>query len=534
MKSQKFTLIIVTFIICTNAFAQIAIKEQKTIGGRSYDFLRSMDTTRDGGIIMGGSSSSGPRGDKTDTSRGNNDYWVVKLSKSGSIEWDKTIGGKLEDELYSVQQTIDGGYILGGFSKSNKSGEKSENRRGQNDYWVVKLDSAGNVEWDKTIGGSGEDELYALKATRDGGCIMGGWSNSGISFEKTDFYRGIWDYWVVKLDASGNIQWDKTIGGTDADDLNALQQTSDGGYILAGNSSSAISYEKTENSRGGFDYWIVKLDSLGDIQWDKTIGGFGADNLTSVIETKDNGYVLGGYSSSSVGYEKTENTRGVYDYWVIKLDSLRNRQWDKTAGGADHDYMADVQQTSDGGYIMGGYSKSNMSGDKTEDSRGFYDFWIVKLNTNGKIVQEKTIGGSDDDWLASVREKGRNNFLLAGFSFSNISGEKTQNSKGYNDYWIVYVSHEKNVDFAKTSETEQSSTLLQKNNWTIYPNPSKNILHIRINGEAIFTLTNQSGKILLSKTINNKGEINVAHLAAGLYYLKNNATGAVQKVIVTK
>src|SRR6266545_5534223 len=253
--NKKLLNLLFAGILYTTAFTQPVIKAQKALGGSDLDFFTSMALTKDGGRIAGGYSTSNISGQKTENSRGGFDYWIVKLDSANKIEWDKTIGGNDIDILTSLQQTSDGGYILGRFSFSNISGEKTQNRRGSADYWIVKLDSGGNIQFDKTIGGSSFDNLFALQQTSDGGYILGGTSFSNKSGNKTQDSRGGTDFWIVKLSSKGNIQWDKTLGGNDGDDLLSLQQTSDGGYILGGGSFSNISGDKTENSKGAEDYW---------------------------------------------------------------------------------------------------------------------------------------------------------------------------------------------------------------------------------------------------------------------------------------
>jgi hypothetical protein len=161
--------------------------------------------------------------------------------------------------LYSVELTAEGGYILGGISVSNISGDKTENSLGNYDFWIVKTDSTGNIHWDNTLGGNGDDQLYSMYQTIDNGFILGGYSISNISSDKTENSLGEEDYWVVKTDASGNIEWQNTIGGNDLDKLQSIGLTLDGGYILCGSSSSNISSDKAENCLGFYDYWIVKL-----------------------------------------------------------------------------------------------------------------------------------------------------------------------------------------------------------------------------------------------------------------------------------
>jgi hypothetical protein len=374
-----FSLLAVAIYSISPLFAQDpAIQWQNTIGGASSDVLYSLQQTADGGYILGGSSFSDISGDKTEDNLGLSDYWVLKLDPTGTIQWQNTIGGNNNDFVQSLQQTADGGYILGGSSESNISGDKTENSNGGRDCWVVKLDATGVIQWQNTIGGSGDDYLHSLQQTADGGYIFGGYSNSNISGDKTENSNGNYDYWVVKLSATGAIQWQNTIGGNDPDLLYSLQQTADGGYILGGGSGSDISGDKTENGIGGSDYWVLKLDATGAIQWQNTIGGNGDDELSSLQQTADGGYFLGGSSDSNISGDKTENRLGIDDYWVVKLDATGGIQWQNTIGGSSYDVLFSLQQTADGGYILGGLSLSNISGDKTENSNE-YDYWIIKL-----------------------------------------------------------------------------------------------------------------------------------------------------------
>jgi len=539
---MKHTLLLLILLAnaCLKSIAQPVIKVQKTIGGSFFDDLRSMYLTKDGGLIVGGSSESDSSGDKTEDNTGIIDYWLVKLNKKGKIQWDKTIGGSYDDQLSCIQQTSDGGYILGGSSESNRSGQKSENSKGSYDYWVVKLDRSGNIEWDKTIGGSDYDALACLEQTCDGGYILGGQSFSNKSGDKTGNSRGADDYWVVKLDKHGKVQWDKTIGGSDFDVLYSLQQTNDSGYILGGSSTSNISGEKTENSRGDYDYWIVKLDKHGRIQWDKTIGGSDFDVLHAIQQTSDGGYILGGTSSSGISGEKTESNRGLYhsDYWIVKLSSEAQIQWDKTIGGVDDDFLYSLQQTSDKGYILGGYSYSNTSGEKTENSKGEDDYWVVKINKYGKVEWDKTIGGNHFERLSSIKEIQKNWYMLGGSSSSDISGDKTENPRGgpYDqDYWVVVLQYKKPQNItSRISNDLQKSLSENKSGLLVFPNPVKDVLHVQTGVKTTVQLTDQSGRILITQNVSGSGFLNVSHLPVGLYYLKNTITGETQKIIIVR
>jgi hypothetical protein len=442
MKNLNTFLILALCISFSIASAQTApeIQWQNTIGGNSEDMLFSVTQTTDGGYLLGGYSYSGISGDKTETSQGGSDYWVVKLDGSGNIEWQKTIGGSDWDQLRSVIQTTDGGYLLGGMSASGISGDKTQASQGGSDYWVVKLDGSGNIEWQNTIGGNSSDYLYSVIQADDSGYLLGGYSFSGISGDKTEESQGgYWDYWVVKLDGSGNIEWQNTIGGNASDVLRSVIQTDDGGYLLGGDSDSGISGDKTEASQGVNDYWVVKLDGSGDIEWQNTIGGSFYDILYSVIKTTDGGYLLGGNSWSGISGDKTEANQGYYDYWVVKLDGSGNLEWQNTIGGDKEDLLYSVIQTIDGGYLLGGYSFSGISGDKTEANiqPDYSDFWVMKLDGSGNIEWQNTIGGNSDDIPFSVIKTTDGGYLLGGTSGSGISGDKTEASQGSADYWVV-------------------------------------------------------------------------------------------------
>jgi opacity protein-like surface antigen len=266
---KRLLLLLFPFIIHLS-FAQTApvIQWQNTIiGGIEGSVLMSSEQTSDGGYILGGYSKGGIGYDKTEPNLGEVDYWIIKVDDAGDIEWQNDIGGSGDDFLYSIHQASDGGYILGGFSKSGISGDKTEPVMGafaDPDYWIIKLDPVGAIQWQNTIGGLASDEFTRIQTTPDGGCIVGGTSVSGISGDKTEACLGATDYWVLKLNAAGSIEWQNTIGGSGADGLNWIEPTLDGGYIIAGDSYSDLSGDKTEHSIDSIypyskDCWIVKL-----------------------------------------------------------------------------------------------------------------------------------------------------------------------------------------------------------------------------------------------------------------------------------
>ncbi|WP_439883330.1 hypothetical protein ACSX1A_09175 [Pontibacter sp. MBLB2868] len=433
------------------AFSQEVVWD-RTYGGDYWNVLGDMDKTSDGGYILGGTSLSGESGDKTEAKRGEEDFWIVKVDAEGNKEWDKTYGGSAREMFSSLEQTSDGGYIIGGSSLSENSGEKSGESRGGFDYWIIKVDAQGNLEWEKTFGGNSSDLLREIIQTSDGGYLLGGASSSGVSGEKGGASRGETDFWVIKLDTEGNIEWDRTYGGNTVDWLTQLQQTNDGGYILGGFSDSDVSGEKSEPNWGdiddynvGRDYWIIKIDADGKKEWDKTFGGLYEDNLFDIIQTQDGGYLLGGSSGSGIGGDKSEAFRGgeFGDYWIVKVDAEGNKEWDRTYGGSDSDELISIQQTSDGGYVLGGSSFSDASGEKSENRKGDTDIWIVKINAEGNIEWDKTIGGNSGDGLSTIKEVSSGEYIIAGSSSSGVSGDKSEPKRGVAvDYWLVKLGTE--------------------------------------------------------------------------------------------
>ena len=418
------------------------IEWQNTIGGSLDEILTSVSTTMDSGFILGGYSSSTNTGDKTEVGSGWEDYWVVKLNSIGGIEWQNTIGGNEIDRLFSINQTSDSGYILGGYSSSGLSGDKTEMAVG-NDYWIIKIDADGNIIWQNTIGGSGDDLLSVVQQSPTG-YLIGGYTTSGVSGDKTDGNFGNYDFWVLKLDISGNIVWQKTFGGDNEDRLYDIYQTFDGGSVICGSSLSGITGNKTEPNNGGKDYWVIKLDSIGNILWQNTIGGNFDDIPKSIQQTSDGEYIIGGTSSSDIFGDKTESSIGAFgsnDFWVLKLDISGNIVWQNTIGGSSSDNLLDIQEAFDSGFILAGGSLSDIGFDKSEINFGQTDYWIVKVDSDGNLVWDNTIGGTATDFLYAIDFAVDGGLIIGGYSHSEISWDKTEGNIGtgtaYADYWVI-------------------------------------------------------------------------------------------------
>ncbi|QNF33095.1 T9SS type A sorting domain-containing protein [Adhaeribacter swui] len=510
----------------------------KTYGGDRDDELVKVQPTSDGGYILGGTSYSPISGDKTQASRGFTDYWVVKVKADGTKVWDTTVGGSEGEDLKSIQQTKDGGYILAGTSISNKSGEKSEDNTllerpdGVPDYWLVKLSSDGSFFSDKTIGGGGYEYCSAVQQTTDGNFIIGGTSSSPISGNKSQNSRGREDFWIVKLKndflrnqditfkpivnkeindpafaltakassglpvtfevlsgparlngnkvtvaGAGTVrvaaiqagngsykpysttqsfevtltgkQQQMRFGGSQMDTLTTLIATADGGYLLGGVSDSPITGDKSQGSKGDTDFWVVKTDKNGRKIWDKTFGGNTPDRLMAMVATADGGYLLGGKSASAKSGDKSQESKGKTDYWIIKIDNNGHKLWDQTYGGSQDDILASIVATPDGGYLLGGTSVSGQSGDKSQPTRDlinnkYYsgDYWVLKIDGKGQKIWDKTYGGTRVDRLSSILAVPEGGYLVGGYSGSGISGEKSQEVRAIVDYWVVRINEQ--------------------------------------------------------------------------------------------
>lgn len=412
------------------------VEWDKTIGGNEYDNLEVILYTSDGGTLICGYSETGINGDKTEDSKGNSDYWIVKLDGNGNKAWDKSFGGPGIDKLIDAIKTTDNGYLLGGYSLSSLGGDKTEPSKGNVDYWVVKIDENGNKLWDRTFGGSHGDLLTSLVLSSDGGYLLGGYSSSPIGGDKTEESKGIIDYWVVKIDINGIKQWDKTFGGDANDYFSNLVRTSDNGYLLGGTTISISTGDKSDNSRGKEDYWVMKIDENGNKLWDKTFGGSEYDRLEDILIDDDNNFLLVGRSESPISGEKTENSKGGLDYWIVKVNTNGNKLWDRTFGGSLSDFAYFATNNTNGYLIVGG-SSSNMSGDKIENSRGDSDMWLVQIDKNGNLIWNKTIGSNLSDNAKSTIINSDNSIIVGAYTLSGFAGEKTETNKGGADYWVV-------------------------------------------------------------------------------------------------
>jgi hypothetical protein len=337
---------------------------------------------------------------------------------SPSIEWEKSYGGSRRGSAVSIQQTSDGGYIAGG-SASSHNGAVLGNR-GKVVGWLMKLDSKGNSVWRKTFGNGERGYIDFVAETADGGYIASGFS---VLPMRIDLESSSSQCWILKLSKEGELIWQKTYGESGMNRALCIQQTADGSYIF----SEMLNV--LEEQRRLF-YQVVKLDSNGDIVWQKSTGVSEGNEVSFVRQTSDGGYITA--AGSRLG------SRGDYDCRIVKLNSNGEIEWQKSFGGSKKEWAQSIQQTTDGGYIVAGGSNSD-DGD-VSGNHGGTDYWIVKLNPAGELVWQRSFGGSDDDEARSIQQTADGGYIVAGYSASD-NGDVSDNH-GLSDYWIIKLSSE--------------------------------------------------------------------------------------------
>jgi hypothetical protein len=488
------------FFISFFSIAQPNIDWHKCIGGTGDEHGYSIQQTLDGGYIVLGSTTSND-GDVSGN-HGLNDVWVVKLSTIGDVQWQKCLGGSNEDNGYSIQQTLDGGYIVIGSTTSNNGDVSGIHGTNLSDIWVVKLSSLGDIQWQKCLGGTSQDTGSYIKQTSDGGFILTGtiYSNNG----DVSGNHGLSDVWVVKLSSLGDIQWQKCLGGTNIDITNSIQQTIDGSYVLISTTSSNDG--DVSGNHGQNDVWVVKLSSLGLLQWQKCLGGTIGEAAGLIQQTLDGGYVLIGFTNSNDG--NVSGNHGSGDIWVVKLSSLGVVQWQRCLGGSGADDRKSIKQTSDQGYVIIGYTRSN-DGD-VSGNHGQTDIWVVKLSSLGVIQWQKCIGGSGDEQGYSIQQTSDEGYVFTGLTSSN-DGDVSGNHGGQYDLVVLKLS-----SFLEIEESIYNSLILS-------PNPVVNILNIRSNDDLKnqpYTIIDSLGRDVLYGKLNEvESTINVEQLSKGIYYL---------------
>lgn len=404
-----------------------------TFGGSKNDLAKAVVKINDGGYAILGHTQS-KDGDVNGKNNESFDYWLLKFDQHNTLQWQKTYGGSGDDRGNGLIQTNDGGFALIGYSQSN-DGDVSENY-GANDLWVLKTDSNGTVLWQKSFGFLGADIGLSIIQTNDSGFLLVGVldvtasEGQGNSKSAAKQHAG-GDYWAIKLNASGEKEWSRYYGGTFTDTPYDVIQTEDNGYLIVGSSDSDD--VDITNNKGTYDFWVVKISESGTLLWEKSFGGTQIDEAYGVTPSNDGNYIIVGDTRSN-NIDVTLNN-GAADLWMIKISPSGELIWEHSFGGSNFDVGRSVSKTTDGGFLISGSSRST-DGD-TSNNNGQNDAWVIKINSNGHLQWQKSIGGSQIDFAYDTVELNNGNIIVVGESSS--SDLDINKNKGFTDLLLFGI-----------------------------------------------------------------------------------------------
>ncbi|WP_103069132.1 hypothetical protein [Aquimarina sediminis] len=405
------------------------IEWTKTFGGSNEDNALSVVETTDGGYAIAGYTLS-VDGDITDKTATDSDYWVLRLTKNGEIAWSKTYGGTGDERAEKIIKTNDNGYAVVGYSRS--ADEDVTINAGLQDYWIVKLDTSGNIQWEKSFGFPGIDRAFSVVQTNDGGYFITGFldvSASNGDGNDNGSKHGVGEFWGIKLDASGNKVWRRYFGGTNNDRSYDVVQTEDNGFLMIG-SSESIDFDIT-NSKGSYDFWAVKVNADGTKVWEKSYGGSEIDVGYAIATSGDGKYIIVGDSRSVDG--DISGAKGNADLWMIQIDGTGKILWEKSLGGTQFDTGRGIHKMQNNGFIITGNSRSNdLDLDK---NNGQSDVWNIMIDNTGKILWKSTLGGSQAEFGEGCIETSDKKIIVVGSSESNDFD--IPNNKGSKDLIII-------------------------------------------------------------------------------------------------
>ena len=392
----------------------ISLDKTITFGGSKNELANSVLPLNDGGYVVLGFTQSIDGDIITSQTETQFDFWLLKFNSEDTLIWQKTFGGSNDEKAYKIINTSDNGFAIIGFSKSN-NGDVTTNE-GFEDIWILKLDVDGNIQWQNSTGFSGSDQGFSLIQTTDGGYLIGGIldvtaSNGEGNAKSTATKHAGGDYWAIKLNNSGTIEWRRFFGGSNTDTCNDVIETSDG-YLLVG-SSDTIDID-VSNNKGGYDFWIVKIDKTGNLLWEKSFGGSEIDEARAIANTNDGNFIIVGDTRSDDQDISINN--GGADCWIIKINTRGELRWQKTFGGSSFDVARSIKNTLDGGFIISGSSRSLDNG---FTNQGQNDAWLLKISSEGNKEWQQTIGGSQIDFLYDAVQLNDQSYIAVGESSSN-------------------------------------------------------------------------------------------------------------------
>ncbi|MBW7674753.1 T9SS type A sorting domain-containing protein [Chryseobacterium chendengshani] len=478
------------------------------------------------------------------------------------VVWQKDIKSSTQDFLSQVTTTIDQQYLITGSSIQAKKLTSENKQNNGYDFHLVKLNQQGDEVWEKYFSGQNHDFLSATVATQEGGFLLAGTSYSGKSLDKKDDAKGGSDIWLIRINEFGDELWQKTLGSAQDEEAKAVIQTTDFGFFVAGNVQNA------PKGYGSKDVLVSRLDKNGKELSQIILGGKGLDEVEKIIPTIDGGALLGIYSRSTTGGSKKTENFGEGDYWIVKLNKEGKVEWERNFGGKGDDHLRTLAMTSTG-YIVGGESRSERSGNKTAGIEEGTDIWLISLNEKGDEQWQKSYNFKNRDILMGMNviqrkdEREKNKDLTQGILLGGYTQAEGRIETDDETFWMLYLNQDGNEQWRKHVKGESrkreerlsdiklnrdgsiilagtSAEELGKENWKIvklgdkqldqliekqdikiYPNPVSDYCYVEIGydfKEADITIYDMGGRQLQSlKTKNKVTKINTQNLIQGAY-----------------
>ena len=483
---------------------------EKYFSGNQHDYLSSTTSTLEGGFLLAGTSYSSLALDKKDRSNGSSDIWLIKIDENGEEEWQKTIGTRYSEEARTVTQTTEDGYIVAGSTNHPKLGY------GSKDVLVTKLDKKGKITSQLILGGKGLDEVEKVIPTKDGGVLMGIYSRSSS-------YEG-----QAKPKINSKDMISPNSGGINSNTTNTSQPSANhsgsNNYSSSDNQNSTENYDitfygKAYNNYGEGDYWIVKLDKNGSVQWEKNFGGSEDDHIRTMALT-DSGYIIGGESRSETSGNKRAKLEEGTDLWVLALDEDGNEQWQQSYNFQNRDVMMSINNIQNlnsetKGFLIGGFTQTEGKVQKDDET-----FWMLYIDKNGKEVWRKYVEGKDkkaEERLTEAILTRDGSYVLAGTSAEEFGKEN----------WKVVKLMDGDIE-----------DLMENKDIRIYPNPVKEYCYVEIGLDfesAELFLYDMTGKLVQrSQTRNKVTKINTSMLPQGVFIVKASIPSQPNKKLTTK
>lgn len=504
----------------------------KHYGGSKDEIIAVLLESANNGFLLAGTSFSGQSFDLTEPNRDStlqsSDFWIIRTDSAGNKLWDKRFGGSGSETLLHAITVSGGGYLLAGISFSGNTGDKSQPNHDPSlltpDIWVVRTDSSGNKLWDARFGGSASEQLGEITEISQDSYLIAGSTYSPDDGDISEPTKGEWDYWYVIVDDSGNIQSDKRFGGTSDDFCTAVLVTHEKSIILGGYTRSGSGGDKTQASQGGADYWIITADSAGNKLWDKAFGGAQNDWLFDLAMTAGNDLILGGQSFSGATGDKSDPNHDPgpngSDRWIIRTDSSGVKIWDKTYGADQTEDVNNIEILPDGNIMICGESYSSQNGDKTEPNLGPEQTWILVTDSTGTIIWDKTLFTFSHDEKGYTIMKENNCFVTVNYTRADSSGYKTEDNYGEGDYWMIKMCPD-----SLSSVNESQITDIDI---SVIPNPASESCFIQIRGSGFtpdqLIVYSISGEMVHRRDIQFSKAVEIkletSHIPSGLYILE--------------